>query len=185
MTEVTFNISDSTMRALSGYKGVASKSLEDVTTELSDFISTSLERYLKDRIGEELGVKTAKHPLKRVEKTVPFSDITGISDGLSDEEEEEADPEPQTIEGESRADALVPEEGGLTDKDLEKDMEVENPGTEAKAEATFADTMRDADKVFAEVAGIPDHRVVKRKKRPGGKGRATPLHHSFKEEAGL
>ena len=56
------------------------------------------------------------------------TDESGMSDGLGDFEED-------MPEGESDAEALVPKKGGVSSRDLDTDMDVEDPEHEAKAEA--------------------------------------------------
>lgn len=78
----------------------------------------------------------------------PQEDLSGISEGLGDEEEEE-------IKGETDPMAMVPRRGALSEDQVDRDMSVEDPGHEAKTEApNSADPDMRAEEEFASILGV-------------------------------
>lgn len=177
------------LRMVKSYGALVGKSVEEVVTDIGEIISEILEVRLKDKIANELGFVEAEKKsgtmpeVTRKQTHGPrFEDTTGISDGLGDDDEQT---EPEEIAGVNDPAAFIPKQGGLTDEVLEQDMSVEDPVHEAKVDAsTFGDDMlsqaqdTDGTDLFAEVADFVDPRIQKRKKKPGGKGRATLLNHA-------
>jgi hypothetical protein len=93
----------------------------------------------------------------------------GLSDGLGDDVlYEEEEPSPETDEY-----AMVPKYGGLSDEDLEHEMDVDDPRIEAKeGPPANLPSSANAEDMFSTLAGIQlpddeeiDHRILKRKKR--------------------
>jgi hypothetical protein len=108
-------------------------------------------------------------------------DLSGISDGLGDDDTEEDD---LTADRYATADegAFVPSRGGLTERDLERDMELEDPDHEAKVDAGREDPrqkMETAEHLFSNMAGLPtpppifDPRAASRKKKLNSKAKVT------------
>lgn len=171
MTEATFQLTDEALRVLKAYTSLSGKSVEDVTTEISDLVSSTLTKELKNKIAKELNLSEQQQPKKRV---FVNQDTTGISDGLGDE-----DPEPEVIEGVEDPMAQIPQTGGLSERAIDDDMEIDNPQAEAKADATMAklspqEEQENPESVFDEI----DHRIAKRKKVSKTKGKVTPLNYN-------
>lgn len=176
-----FILKASAVQKLNAYAHLKGTTPNEVAVEVSDTLSEILENVLKERIAIELGITP------QVTRSQPrvMVDTTGISDGLGDD-----DLEPEMPPAESSEMALLPSKGGLTDKDLEDDMEVSDPGTEAKSDApSFGDDLAKANEnLFAEVAGFEqeyvDPRIAKRRKGPTkSKGRVKPLTSNIEAES--
>jgi hypothetical protein len=110
-------------------------------------------------------------------------DASGISSGLSDDEDEYED-EARTRDPE----AFIRPEGGLTEEAMDRDMRVSDPEHEAKVDASVirekkydgSDSYRTPEEMFAEHSGLPtppavseDSRAQRRRKKQSGKGRAS------------
>lgn len=192
---VSFALRPSAIQKLNAYAHLKGASKEDVALEVSETLSDTLEKILTDRIADELGLSTTAPAVvqaknRRGRQQVAhqnFTDTTGISNGLGDD-----DTEPEMPPAETSETALLPATGGLTDKDLEEDMQVDNPAQEAKGEASFGEDMEKAngggENLFAEVAGFDkeyvDPRVAKRRKGPTkSKGRVKPLTTNVESES--
>jgi hypothetical protein len=117
-----------------------------------------------------------KEPEATKVRKKPFEEAHFSHDGLSDSLGDEVDYEAEEPAPETDAFAMVPKFGGLSDKELEQDMAVEDPAHEAKAEPPPGPVSMDssAEDLFAAISGIPltteedeeiDHRILKRKKR--------------------
>jgi hypothetical protein len=168
-TEVTLHLTERAFRVLKGYATLSGKPIEEITRELSELVSATLDKELTARIAAELNisvVRKADPPKKR------FEDITNLSDGLGDTE-------PEDVEGDTNEDAMVPATGGLTEDDIAKDMSVDDPRSEAKAEATLS--VVDGEELFAEVAGF-DQRGESRKPKRRSRGKVSALSATFTEE---
>lgn len=109
-------------------------------------------------------------------------DASGISEGLSDDEDDYED-QARTSDPE----AFIRAQGGLTEEALDRDMRVSDPEHEAKVDAstikekklTGSGSYQTPEQLFAEHSGLPtpppvaDERAKKRRKTQTGKGRAT------------
>lgn len=189
LVSIEMNLTPTAIRTLKSYLALSGKTSTEVSEEIGTVVSDLLIERLKKKIAGELGIEVAQAPspvnFSRA-RAVPnqighhaanFTDTTGISDGLGDE-----DLETDHIEGLTDPTALVPRTGGLTYEAIEKDMQVENPDVEAASEPnqTWAEQMAhgtSSDDIFAAAAGINtnDNRLQKRKKRSIGKGKVTTL----------
>lgn len=186
-----FALRPSAVQKLNAYAHLRGTSKEDVAIEVSETLSDLLESVLKDKIAAELGIDSAppapaRGRQARAAAQQSLVDTTGITDGLGDD-----DPDPEMPPAETEAAALVPSQGGLTDKELENDMIVADPDIEAKGEApSFGDDLakaNGAEGTFAEVAGFDktyvDPRVAKRRKGPTkSKGRVKAMTESVENE---
>lgn len=187
MQKLTINISDRVIRklkALSALEGYTSPN------QMESLASTVFEGALDDSIRCHL--HSSNVPARQVE-AVPnpevhdrhrYSDHDEFSDGLGDTVEYDSkEPEPETD-----AYAMVPSKGGLSDKDLEQDMSVEDPQHEAKAEPPRRQRPDDnADDLFADIAfegrpiasedeEIMDNWAPKRKKRVKHKAKVSMIN---------
>lgn len=109
-------------------------------------------------------------------------DASGISHGLSDDEDEYED-QARTSDPE----AFIRPQGGLTEEAMDRDMRVSDPEHEAKVDAsmitekklTGSGSFQTPEQLFAEHSGLPtppvvtDERAKKRRKTQTGKGRAS------------
>jgi hypothetical protein len=164
----------------------------DKAADFESLVLGHLENYVDDAIMEAIGKRAdavysagyaeSPRPVKKKKnKQAPAyntEDVSGIADGLGDETDEYID------EGAMSEEEAMAPEGGLTEELIEKDMRVEDPDSEAKAEPpTFADTIgKSGEEMFSELTGLPpvpevaeiDPRVARRKKRlTGTKGKAV------------
>lgn len=111
--------------------------------------------------------------------------VPPLEDGLGDLEETEILPEEDE-------EALVPRRGGLSERAIEHDMDVDDPEHEAKAEAPDDAELRysKAEDAFAQIAGIPlpvetsgelDARIANRRKRlaPSLQRRVAPMVNEY------
>lgn len=193
MQKLDLSVSDKVIRklkALSALEGCKNPvEMEQISTAL-------FERALDNAIASHLGEITIDPTMsvvpatpkrttgwKRAAKAPSYFENDGLSDGLGDDMDYDAqEPEPETD-----AFAMVPKMGGLSDRDLERDMDVDDPGSEAKAEPPSPPSpVEDADKMFAQIAGIAldqtdpddeiDHRIAKRKKKIKHKAIVTEIY---------
>lgn len=182
----SFVLRTTALQMLNSYACLLGSTPEECAMQLSEVLSEQLELVLKERIADKLGLHTQPVPASTVRKKFAppppvhtFQDTTGISDGLGDEEPEEP-------EGEKDPTALVPTYGGLTEEVLEKDMKVEDPEHEAKADAPPAVPGEVAEETFASLFQFDnsdpeyvDDRIRKRKKGPSkSRGKALNLTDS-------
>jgi len=147
------------------------------STNFEELLSALLERSVSEAIAGELGLFDAPEQAAPLEAppSLREDDVTGISDGLGDEEEEEDPAPPAPVR--SMTD-VIPRRGGLTDKVLDDDMTISDPEHEAKADAAsfveefFSDT---AENLFADLAGLPAPET-KRRRQLKLRGRVTPFN---------
>lgn len=181
---VEIDLSDRAVRMLKSLSILTGKS----STELTEEVGVMFEDMLIEKIMAELDVngrvvKTASNdvapntPPKRV---VINRDVTGISDGLGDEDPEEPAEIPPSED-------ILPKTGGLSFKDIDEDMRVESPEIEAKVDApTFGDDVLAlqsqegaAEELFGNMIGAGPYAnpwADKRKRRPSqSKGKVSPL----------
>lgn len=171
------------LRALAALKGSTPSQIEQLATSLfEEAISYAIKCEL-DLVPEVENIRYHRREMKKPEpqpQPQPVFD-QGLSAGLGDEYAyEEEEPQPETD-----AFAMVPKQGGLSDEALERDLEVDDPEHEAKAEPpTDEIPYSDAEEMFRKIAGIPlpveeaeeiDHRILKRKKRLDSKAKVTEL----------
>ena len=108
----------------------------------------------------------------------PNTNSSTIADDLGDDE----------LPPETDEEALVPTSGGLTDEDLDHDLEVGDPEHEAAEEASeFPDSIK-SDDIFSKVVGIPmptddemeeDAHVAKRRHRPKLKAKVRAMNEDY------
>ncbi len=192
---ITIGLRAQTLQMLRGYSHIVGATPEDVLLENSELLSDELTKVLKNKIAQAIGVPEVqvRAPAREV-VTIQRNmiDTTGITDGLGDED---LDLDPVAPEPDHDPEANVPKQGGLTDKDIEEDMDIDDPNAEAKADASnFGEilakqsTVGDGTDLFAEVAGFDsddyvDPRIAKRKKGPTkSKGRVRSLTESVERE---
>lgn len=176
-----FVLSTTAQQMLNSYACLIGSTAEETAFQVSEVLSEELEKVLKGKIADKLGLGTIPRAvtvssIKSAKKRPPaptYQDTTGISDGLGDE-----DLEPVEIPAEEDPSAFVPKKGGLTDEMIENDMQLNDPEHEAASEAvpmmpdqaefTFANVIMGEQEI--------DHRISKRKKGPSkSKGKATVL----------
>jgi hypothetical protein len=175
-----FRLRQTAQQMLNSYACLLGTSAEEVAFQISEVLSEELEKVLKDKIAEKLGLSTAiprqavVSTAKSVKRRPPpptFQDTTGVSDGLGDLD-------PEEIPAETDPSTFIPKTGGLTDEMIEQDMHVEDPEHEAAADGEDIDDAQ-AEFTFANVImgeEEVDHRIKKRKKGPSkSKGKAVAL----------
>lgn len=174
------------LKALSALEGFSSPT--QMIAFASDIFETAIGRAIREHIEEpvksysdKLGVTYPAHNNRRPPAPVQGG-YDSLSDGLGDDVDYEAEePTPETNEY-----AMVPKSGGLSDKEIEQDLQVADPEHEAAAEPPIQPGPNDnAEELFAAISGIPldmedddneiDHRILKRKKRFKTKAKVTGL----------
>lgn len=180
---VEIDISPRAVRMLKTLGYLTGQSSEEITQE----VGRLLEDTLVERIMSELEIEgrsgkvvsNSDLPAAKPPKSVTINrDVTGISDGLGDEDLAEPEDIPPSEE-------TIPKTGGLSFKDIDEDMRVDDPEREAKVDApTFGDDILAkqaeegaAENLFSEIAGIGSNPWAdRRKKRPSqSRGKVTPL----------
>jgi hypothetical protein len=179
------------LRALSALEGFTSPS--QIEARASDLFESALDNAIRAHVDEpeksyasRLGVEYPEMNNRRVaaeKKHIPTGEevFDGLSDGLGDDHDYDSEePEPETD-----AFAMVPKIGGLSDKEIEHDMDVEDPEHEAAAVPPLQPGPNDnAEDLFLALAGIPlqmdgddeiDHRILKRKRQLKTKAKVTGL----------
>jgi hypothetical protein len=190
METLELKVSERTIRKLKAYSalnGFTSPSqMELKAAELFDKalsedivnLVSGLDTYSgKSFFANNLPVTPLVHTRK---KEPPVFPEDGLSDGLGDDAlYEEEEPSPETDEY-----AMVPKHGGLSDEDLEHEMDVDDPRVEAKEgpPANLPPSVN-AEDMFSALAGIQlpddeeiDHRILKRKKRLVTKAKVSLIH---------
>lgn len=188
-TKLELEVSDKAIRklkALSALEGYTSPA--QMASKAAVMFEAALDEEIRCHLGEAqagLGPTPAspRRPYK-VQEAPQFHAVSadGLSDGLGDEHDYDAE-EP---EAETDAFAMVPKIGGLSDREIEKDMEVEDPEHEAAAEPPGkANPEDDPEELFIHIAGVEvptgdeeheiDHRILKRKKRVNSRAKVTGL----------
>ena len=142
------------------------KAINDIISAASDAVYNHIRGIKPPQMVRTSGYSVASN-MPKSQPTVNTVDSFAITD---DNEIAEAlgDIEPEEPKAEENEEATLPEYGGLTEEILQADMEVEDPKTEAKAEA-LPDPIAD-DNSFAEAVGIDTK--TKFKATP-----IAPLHH--------
>lgn len=172
------------MKALKILKGSSGDDMEPFLVSLLDrTVTNELIRILSGD-ATPAPVTVTRAEAARVEAPKPreevrskyYSDATEISDGLGDYDDEDEMPSAPT---------LPTSKGALTEGDLEKDMEVDDPEHEAKSEPPVRDaTDKKSEDIFSQVYGVPVPEVSegnsdgwssrRRKQKPKLKARVTP-----------
>lgn len=159
------------------------------------YIAAMLETTIDHMIMEALNTEAVALPQPHIEKPAKkappqpaapvfsYQDETGLSEGLGDED-------PSDDNGTSDEMAFVPKASATVrqdfDDDLDHDMDIDDPGSEAKAEAAELPPSVDADDAFARMLGLPspahdysnsDTRGSRRKRNIKLKARVTPATH--------
>lgn len=181
---------------------------KELSRDETEFLCTRIfEEALKDAVAEVMGynpnTETVTHqivsPLNQTEVEVSHEvdlpeDTTGISDGLSDDEDTYESEEIPPVQG--GPEALIPDQGGANETDMANEMDVEDPTHEAKVSAEAIDEAQvkprtvkkkkntkemfgaredgvTPEDLFSELSGMPqaaldpatvDHRILRRKK---------------------
>jgi len=187
MQQLTINISERVvrkLRALSALEGFTSPG--QIEGRASLLFEQSLDSGIRSHVGD-IPVADAGS-LRAVHHQSPVAPAYTVNDGLSDELGDEVDYDAKEPEPETDAFAMVPKKGGLSDKDLDSDMDVEDPQHEAKAEPpSEQDPDDNADEVFIKVWSKPetpeeplipadDNWGSKRKKKLKSKAKVTGLN---------
>lgn len=178
------------LRALAALKGCTPAQIEQVATSLFE---EAIAYAIKQELDLVPAVDNSQYRLREMRKPEPPPQPAydhSLSAGLGDEYAyEEEEPQPETD-----AFAMVPKQGGLSDEALERDLEVDDPEHEAKAEPPSDEVpYSDAEEMFRKIAGIPlpieeayevDHRILKRKKILNSKAKVTELLEDSQISAG-
>jgi hypothetical protein len=172
------------LKALSALEGFTSPS--QIEARASDLFESALDNAIRAHVDEpgksyssKAGVSYPEVDNRRAAAAEAVFD--GLSDGLGDDHDYDSEePEPETD-----AFAMVPKIGGLSDKEIEHDMDVEDPEHEAAAVPPLQPGPNDnAEDLFLALAGIPlqmdgddeiDHRILKRKRNLKTKAKVTGL----------
>ena len=174
-------VRESTSRLLEGYSSIAGVNKSEALDEITDIVSDLIEKVLKDKIAEKLGLNVNPAVVKRQAPTSNFTDTTGISIGLGDMDEE-------VIEGDSDPNLGVPAEGGVGEDELNHEMDVDDPNAESKGvadgdmdEAQFVEAIAPSNKRLKQT--YVDQRVAKRKKGPSkSKGKVIGMTNEGEAE---
>jgi hypothetical protein len=161
MVEVTLNIPDDTIkkiRALHILIGEPSAPIDDlIVTMVDKAVMTAL---VETVLGKEAYPEPDQAvPKRRAPVQQVFEDLTGISDGLGDDEPpEEAAPAPRQSHRAPPPKKTAPS-ALVSDEELLHELDVDDPHVEAKVEApSFADQMADmptAEEAFSAAADMP------------------------------
>lgn len=197
MINVDLNISEALFRKL---KALAA--LKGETSSLEDYLVRVIDDVVTREIMEAVGGLTTdsfsplpnpRHvelePVRSMTSTPQskyYKDASEISDGLGDEYEDEDGESVDSSENlkvSTDVFGLANGVGGIREKDLEEDMDVEDQEHEAKAEALRVDVPAKAEDIFSSVLGVPhpdepeyelDPRAARRRKTTKLKARVTP-----------
>ena len=169
--QITIDLPDTTVRKIRALAVLSPDLAENIEGVLSQLVDMSATNAIVQLLGLAEGgasVDTApvQEPTQKAKVRYPESressrdwnqtaDVSGISDGLGDEEEPEATITPPA----GMANLLKKQKlsGGVTYADLDHDMDVDDPGREAKSEApNFYDAVSSPEAAFTAVAGLPD-----------------------------
>jgi len=143
------------------------------------FIVSQIEESVTAAIMVALGNPALPSPIEPTARSNYYHDASEIAEGLGDDlDEESPDPVGNMFD-------LLPTKGGLTNEDLDHDMDVDDPEHEAKADAPAIGIIstQKAEEIFSNVTGIPlpveddgeiDPRIAKRKKKVKLRGRVVP-----------
>jgi hypothetical protein len=168
-------VSLQTIRLIKSYAALSGKDTAEVSQVLGEEVSGLLEGRLKSLIAYEVGATPTSEISTVVTTTARTSGYAQVmpkdqllADGIGDQEPEDIPPSEEQV---------IPK-GGLTMADIDRDMEIEDPSTEAKSEPpNYAEPVGNSYDILAEAVGYIDSRVAKRKKRFGnGRGRVTALN---------
>lgn len=159
MVSVEIPLELKVIRKLKAYQVLSGMEAKDIVAEISGQVSDVIEKHLQSKIAEVLGIeqptiaqRVSNHvtELARFGQVQPnaavnnmLRDVNGFqheTDGAhgslgDDDWETSNEPEELLPEG-----TIINTAGGITDEDLENDLEVSNPETEAKAVAPAEDT---------------------------------------------
>lgn len=177
------------LKALSALEGFTSPS--QIEARASDLFEVALDNAIRSHVDDEkksyssaAGVSYPEVDNRRavaVKKAAAEAGFDGLSDGLGDSHDYDSEePEPETD-----AFAMVPKIGGLSDKEIEHDMDVEDPEHEAAAVPPLQQGPDDnAEDLFLALSGIPlqmdddheiDHRILNRKRKTKLRAKVTGL----------
>lgn len=188
--EITINLPEQTVRkvkafgVLCGGLGMDLESLivnlvdESVSTAIIEHVGGKTEDTTPAENHEEVYLNPAPQKTTQRARTIPVpSDLSGITDGLGDDEDTE-DFNASTDES-----AFIPKRGGVTERDLEEDMSLTDPEHEAKVDApqitrSPGKAQPAAEDLFAELSGLPpppvvDPRAAQRKKKLNSKAKVS------------
>jgi hypothetical protein len=169
---VEIPLSIQAIRLLKAYATLSGKEATEVSAELGVAASAIFEEKLRAMVAGEIGMDLAAPVRATTKKLRPQPSFDEEIADLGDADIED----PQDIAPSEQVFS-----GGLTDKDLDDDMRVEDPLHEAKGEPLAVGPDVSADDIMAGALGFEtseyvDERILKRKKRFGkGKGIVKPL----------
>lgn len=186
--QVELNLPDTLLRKMKALTVMLGGSTDAGSFEamIVELLDQTVTAELIRTIGAEGAAPIRREATPVLEEAPPrrnyYADATEISDGLGDEEPEDIDEQPASPVEDMYE--LIPKKGGLTQKSLDDDMDVEDPEHEAKSEAPTASVPNSkAEEIFSQVSGIPlpveddgevDNWTSKRRKqRPKLKGRVS------------
>jgi hypothetical protein len=168
--QITIDLPDNTVRKIRALAVLAPELAENIESALSQLVDMSATNAIvqilglagADAVTDQSKPAEAPRPKTRYPESREgarawnhAADVSGISDGLGDDEEPEATINPPA----GMAAALKSQKaaGGITYEDLDRDMDVDDPGHEAKSEApNFYDAVSTPEAAFTAVAGLPD-----------------------------
>lgn len=166
-----------TVRLIKSYAALSGHDLEEISKTLGENISVLLEARLKDMIAREVGAtipgNQTTHAKTYIKQSIPNEEL--LADGLGDAQESEDIPP---------SDELPIPRGGLRMEDIDRDMEIDDPTKEAKAEPLdLVMPTDDSTDILADAVGYTDSWSSKRKKRFGqGRGKVKALSDSVLAE---
>lgn len=176
------------LSALEGYKSPA-----QMVAKASEILESALDAAISGHLGPQMMGIPMQMPVEQgpapTRMRKPFEkELEHSYDGLSNELGDEADYDSEEPLPELDAFAMVPKSGGLSDEDIEHDMDVEDPEHEAAAEPPLkAGPNDDAEDLFVSLSGIPlrtedpeeedesGHWIARRKRRNTSKAKVTGL----------
>lgn len=177
MVEATIQLPEETLRKIKAL-GVLRGS-PDLDALIAQMVDKAVTNALLDEVLGSEGASARMSPLPPVQlRPQPeFTDLTGISSGLGDPEPEDETPAAPGKRKPRRPKAVAAPPP--SDADLEHELEVDDPSTEAKVEApSFADQMGGdaptAEEAFGAAAGMPAPVRVPEPKRPSRRASINP-----------
>lgn len=177
MYQLELSLSEDLLRKMKALKILKGSSGDD----MEPFLVAMLDRTVTNELIRILSGDSAPAPVVAARAEAPkpreevrakyYSDATEISDGLGDYDDEDT--------------PIIASKGALTEGDLEKDMEVEDPEHEAKSEPPVRDAAdKKSEDIFSQVYGVPVPEAGeggadgwasrRRKQKPKLKARVTP-----------
>jgi len=191
--EITIDLPETTIKKVKAFGVLSGGGSADIESLLCGLVDAAVTAAIIEHVTggtsseEDAPEERAYAPptTKAAQKRLPFprhagSDLSGISDGLGDDDFSEDDGEDTNASTDESA--FIPTRGGLTEQDLEDDMSLSDPEHEAKVEAPPVNRspgrpQQAAEQLFSELAGLPpppvDPRAAQRKKQLKSKAKVT------------